>query len=54
MTRYIPPFNYHLEIKFNNSSLVFKTMYPHFLLIKKTSQLTNQVILKEDKEIRKS
>lgn len=39
MTRYILAFNYHLEIKFNNSSLVFKTMYLHFLLIKKKKSI---------------
>lgn len=42
-------------MKFNNSSMVFKIMCLYFLLIKKKkNQLTNQVILKEDKENRKS
>lgn len=34
--------------------LLFKIIFLHFLLIEKKNQLAKQVILKEDKEIRKS
>jgi len=35
MARSTLAFNYHLEMEFNNSSMVFKTMYMHFLLKRK-------------------